>query len=713
MKGKLIYIATAVCLAVAYSLNRSILFLLIFLLFLVCLYLKKQKLLSLIILIVFPVFYLLSSYIDLQNQTIYKEGPLTFQGRIIEQPVIDGHLFRTVIETDQNEKLAAIYSISSEKEQIALKNLLTGSICSFQADLTTPKHETNPLAFDYHDYLYQQSIHWTAKINQLEGCQQDHDILSKIKQIRQQGLRFIEKYFPEESAGIVQALLYGERSLIDTEVEGVYQELGLIHLLAVSGLHVGILVGGLYYLFIRCGVSHEKTQLILIILLPVYAVLTGGEPSVLRSVLMAGLFLLSKRLKLRVSVLDVISLTCICLLLVNPYYLFHIGFQLSYLCSISIIASAGILQKQTNSWKQLFTVSAIAQVSSLPIILYHFYKISILSLPLNIIFVPFYTVIVLPSSIIVTVFTYFFPTIGSSIIFFFNKMLAISHEAVQFAAELPFGIVVTGQPPTIIILVIVLFSCWIFISLEKEHPFRAAIWPLAGLIGSLCITMVTPIFDPSGEVTMLDVGQGDSLFIEAPFRQGVYLIDTGGKIEFQEEKWEERRKTKPLSKTTIIPFLHSKGITSIDKLFLTHGDLDHAGEAVNMMDFVKIKELVIPIGFNRGSFETEILTKAKQEGVKITEVQAGSVIKGDQVSFFVVSPSKLTESKNDDSIVLYTKIGGLRWLFTGDLEKNGEEEIMRRFPDLRADVLKVGHHGSRGSTSKEFVQQLRPMAGLI
>lgn len=220
--------------------------------------------------------------------------------------------------------------------------------------------------------------------------------------MRQKGLKFLEDHVPKHSVGIVQALIFGERELIDPETLRDYQMLGIIHLLAISGLHVQTLLACLFWCLLRAGVTRETARILLLCFLPVYACLTGAAPSVLRACLMAGIYLvmtsLPKEMKQPSAV--VLSVTFLFLLAIHPLYLFDIGFQLSFVVTFFILLSTSILSKAKNSVMQLFLISFIAQLASLPVLLYHFHQFSLLSVPLNMIFVPFYTTVVMPLSLL-------------------------------------------------------------------------------------------------------------------------------------------------------------------------------------------------------------------------------------------------------------------------------------------------------------------------
>ncbi|WP_235425119.1 DNA internalization-related competence protein ComEC/Rec2 [Heyndrickxia ginsengihumi] len=215
-----------------------------------------------------------------------------------------------------------------------------------------------------------------------------------------------------------------------------------------------------------------------------------------------------------------------------------------------------------------------------------------------------------------------------------------------------------------------------------------------------------------GKIIFIDVGQGDSILIKLPWNRGTYLIDTGGELSFKKEQWQQQTNPFEVGKDVLVPFLKSQGIGTIDKLILTHSDEDHIGGAEAIISSLHIKEIDISPRSWEKTLMKEIIAEAQMKHIPVFEMMSGDHWQNKAGSFVYVSPFDDHYEGNNDSLVLYANVGGKKWLFTGDLEKEGEETLIRAF-HFHVDILKVGHHGSKTSTSEAFLNQLSPSIAVI
>jgi competence protein ComEC len=272
--------------------------------------------------------------------------------------------------------------------------------------------------------------------------------------------------------------------------------------------------------------------------------------------------------------------------------------------------------------------------------------------------------------------------------------------------------IVLGRPPLILFLVFFIFYFIGFALFERDGLKKKKLLLTLFLV-PVFLQIIMVKFSPVGEVTFIDVGQGDSILIRLPFNQGNYLIDTGGKVTFPLEDWQERRTNFDPGEDIVVPFLKSRGISKIDKLILTHGDSDHTGSALAILENFRIGQVLVGDTLEKKEIELNIINEAKKRGIPITKVSAGMQWEEAGHKFFIIAPEKAAVSSNDASICIYSKLGGQSWLFTGDLEEIGEREVIEQFPQLEVDVLKVGHHGSKTSTTELFLSKIKPEFGVI
>ncbi|RAK22455.1 competence protein ComEC [Anoxybacillus vitaminiphilus] len=718
MKGNFIYIALSAIFGILLGYFSLHVYPLVFSLFYFLFLLFRKRDIFLFCLAAMFVFYAYFLYIDGKNRTMLKDTMTRFSVRFVAPVTIDGDRLIGTAETAKREKVKISYRIRSQEEKQKLSLLSVGMMCSFAGVLEAPEAARNPYAFNYKKYLYFQRIHWLLKPHtlSLDSCRPTPlSFREKLIAVRQKGTAYIEQHFPPATIGIVQALVYGEREqMSETILEG-YQKLGLIHLLAISGLHVTMLTGMSFFLAIRAGMTRETAALLLIFLLPLYTVLTGASPSVMRASFMAGIVLISLKWPAKLLPIDSLSATCVIMLLLNPYSLFQAGFQLSFIATLGLILSSHTILQQSSPLLQLVSTTVIAQLSSLPLLLYHFFEISLLSFPLNIVFVPLYSFIILPLSLVSLISHYLLAPAGELFIFMLEKILLLTNQLVEFFAFHSSFSLIFGRPSPPLLFCYCAAILFVFVEFEKMNQG----WrKYKGVFFLLCVIIIdwfTPYFDRYGEVVLLDVGQGDCIYIELPYRKGVYLIDTGGVVSFSEPSWRKRKDEFEVGADIVVPFLKAKGVSRLDKLIITHGDYDHMGAAQTIIEQTNVKELLIGTGGNEDQLQEKLVKTAKRHHVSVREISRGEKWSAAGISFYVLSPSK-TESeagKNNRSIVLYTNLGGLTWLFTGDLEESGEQELLHAFPSLRADVLKVGHHGSDTSTSEALLKRIQPKIALI
>ncbi|MGE7905414.1 DNA internalization-related competence protein ComEC/Rec2 [Peribacillus sp. NPDC094092] len=666
-------------------------------------------------LVIMGIFLGAASFSDHRNKTAYHGTESRFIITFTDQPNIDGNSLKGFVRGEKGERLVFRYKITTELEQEKLSRFLRiGLSCPAKGTLQIPDKNRNENSFDYQHYLFRQGIHWIFKADAIsfEECKKTGTSLPvSIRNLRLKGITYIREHFPEESSGFVTALIFGDQTYIDEGDLTNYQRLGLVHLLAISGLHVSFLTGMLFYFGIRVGIIRERMIVAILIFLPVYMLLSGASPSVVRSCLMAMLFFLLLLFKKRVSAGAAIGSTYMALLFFRPNMIYDIGFQLSFAVTFSIIMSSSIFIQYPKKTTQLFIISSICQLAALPILLFHFFEVSFLGMFLNVLYVPLYSIILLPLSLISLLIHLLLPPLGQPLISLLNFTFVLCNKAADAASDLPLASIPFGKPPFIMMALLVISLLGLYLTWDVSFE-KSKIWCVIMMV-LLLFQYNLQRFSPFGEVQIIDVGQGDSILIILPFNRGNYLIDTGGQITFPIDPWAKKRKKFNTADDIIIPLLKSKGIHQLDKLILTHPDADHMGSANELIQNFNVGEIIIGGWSEEHYRDMDFVSMARDKKMKMTVLRRGDHWVADGAPFAVLSPYEKEENKNDSSIVLFTELGGLSWLLTGDMGEEGEKELLSTYPQLKADILKVGHHGSKTSSTSAFLEKLQPKAAII
>ncbi|PYZ98708.1 DNA internalization-related competence protein ComEC/Rec2 [Alteribacter lacisalsi] len=637
------------------------------------------------------------------NTTVYTGDVTQIRGTVISVPLERPSGVRFVFKTEEGEKIQAAVPVMMDAPEYGDKCLLKGK-------LERPSPKWNEFGFDYRFFLQQQGIEWLFYAGEYV-CVSENNLMGVLYRLRNKGLSGIEALAENQNekraAAVIQALVFGERTLMEENQREAYQIIGVSHLLAVSGLHVGLVIFLVLFLLQRAGVTKESSLTGILFFLPFYIVMAGGAPSVTRASLMSFAIIAALKMNMPVKPADTIAFVFILLLLWDPWLLYHLGFQLSFLTTLVLILSGRILSRPSGSIVTLLRVTFLAQLASFPLIVFHFHEFSLLSIPFNLIFIPYISFIILPLSLLITFSLMLFPLLSKMLFIFAAVTLEWFHEVMFWVNDLSLFRIVFGQASPVMVFVMYI-SVIAFFTAWDRLPFRRCAPLLSAVLLTALIQLALPYLNKEGTVTMLDVGQGDAILIELPFREKVYLIDTGGFVPFSDGPVPAGP-----GERVILPHLKGRGITEIDKLILTHGHADHIGEVCVLAEKIKIGMALYPIGGMDSPLEREVYDCLADAAVPIVNVSEGAVWNTNGAQFRVLSPNGTENTENDRSIVLQGLMGGRSWLFTGDIEEAAERRILHDYPDLDADVLKTSHHGSSSSTIPEFAELIRPGISLI
>lgn len=589
----------------------------------------------------------------------------------------------------EGQLFQAFYKLKTKQEKEQFQALSSLVYLSIEGELNQAEGQRNFRGFDYQKYLKTQGIYRTLSIERITSVQPvpTFNIFERLSSWRKGAIVFIKKTFPQPMSNYMTGLLLGYLDTDFEEMNDLYSSLGIIHLFALSGMQVGFFMDAFRRIFLRLGLKMETVQYLQYPFSLFYAGMTGFSVSVVRSLLQklwgqAG-----------VKGLDNFALTMMTLSIFMPNFLLTAGGVLS--CAYAFLLSM-TNRDGLSVWQKICYESATISLGILPILLFFFGEFQPWSIPLTFLFSFIFDVLLLPGLSILFILA---PVIALTQV---NGFFELLEQIIRWVGSLASAPLVLGQPSPSLLLAL-LFVLAIFYDKRQIKQWQ---FPLLGVIVFLFFLCKCPL---ENEVTIVDIGQGDSIFLRDMTGKNM-LIDVGGRVDLGKKEDWQKRVSSSNAERTLIPYLKSRGVGQVDKLVLTHTDTDHMGDMLAVAKAFPIREVYI----SKGSLtKKDFVEKLDQLGARIHVVEVGDQlpIMGSQLK--VLYPNSTGDGGNNDSIVLYGELLKTRFLFTGDLETEGEEELMRTFPNLQVDVLKVGHHGSKGSSSPAFLDQIKPKLALI
>ncbi len=589
--------------------------------------------------------------------------------------------------------------------------------------LRSPAGERNPGEFNYRRYLASKGIFAALSIQSQNNIvimnRGEGQVLLQtiVYPVRNFIIRLIDTQMKGQQAALLKGLLVGAREDIDDELRQKFANAGIVHILAISGLHVGFILFGLMYICKSLGLPRLLQVLFTIAGLVFYAALTGGNAPVVRASVMAGIYLLGLAIQRRNSVINTLSIAALIILLVNPLELFQPGFQLSFTAVLGIVL---IYQKLRalcgnifSDWyekghdfrtgmMQLFLVSLSAQIATLPLTAYYFGRVSIVSVFINLPVVPAAGLIV-GLGFVAVLFALITMPLGGIFLNTVSLLLSGLIYLVQFAEKVPFSyFVVPRLSPLFFVLyftVMIIFLVW-----REARMRKAAVWFLLILLNAIIWSSF--LGHKRGlKVTFFDVGQGDSALFEFPDKKTL-LVDAGERNEYSDR-----------GRQVIAPYLQRNNIKKIDVLVITHPHSDHIGGAPYLLGHVKVGRIVRSKVNTHSPLEAAVDSLAMLYHIKQQFVDSGDTLSGFANSaILILHPDDEYINKNrneadflNNSSVVFKLIYGRRsFLLPGDAEQGAEREMMRFGRLLKADVLKLGHHGSSTASCAAFRERVYP-----
>ncbi len=621
-------------------------------------------------------------FISLSKESKYSGNEENFSCIILNYE-IDGN--KLSLDLKCKEKIKGIYYFKTEDEKLAYSKIKFGDKVKLKGNLTTPKENTIPNLFNYKKYLNNQGIHYILNIEEIEIKNSSKNIFYKIKNIV---YNRVEKIPYNE---YIYTYILGKNNNLELETLNNYRLNGISHLFALSGLHVSIFSLILLSIFKKLKINKTISYILTCSLLYLFSFISGFSPSILRATIFFTLISFNKLYNLNITETNLLYITFSLLVLSNPYIIYNLSFILSFTTTYFILLTSKYF-KSKNIIITLLSISTLSFISTIGLSIYFFGSINPVGILLNIIFVPLVSYIVFP----VTIISFLIPS--------FSKLLLISSSFMETLSNFLVNFKMTIYFPKITLTEVFLYYLLLILIIKtKKRKFIFLIIVL------LTFWLIKPKFNYNDEIYYLDVGQGDSILIVTKNRKSSILIDTGGKIKYKEEEWKKQKKEYNIATDSIIPFLRSLGINKLDYLILSHGDYDHMGEGINLIEKFKVKKVI----FNCGEFnnlERNLIKKLNKK--KIPYYSCINELNIDNNKLYFLN-NKDYNNENDNSSVIYTELNNHKFLFMGDAGINVEEDLIEKYNLKDIDVLKVGHHGSKTSSNKNFIDLINPKYSII
>lgn len=670
--------------------SASYLALLGFVFLLICLFLQfpwKSAIKALVICSVFGTWFLFQTW----QQTQASQDLVAFveKVRILPDTIkVNGDSLSFRGKAD-GRTFQVYYKLQSEEEREHFQALTDLHEIELEGKLSEPEGQRNFGGFDYQSYLKTQGIYQTLTIKSIQSMKKisSWDIGENLSSLRRKAVVWIKMHFPDPMRNYMTGLLFGHLDTDFEEMNELYSSLGIIHLFALSGMQVGFFMESFKKLLLRLGLTQEKLKWLIYPFSLIYAGLTGFSASVIRSLLQK---LLAQH---GVKGLENFALTVLVLFIIMPNFFLTAGGVLS--CAYAFILT--MTSKEGEGLKAVARESLVISLGILPILSFYFAEFQPWSILLTFVFSFLFDLVFLPLLSILFVLSFIYPVIQMNFVFEWLE------DIIRLVSQLASRPLVFGQPNAWLLILLL-------VSLALVYDMRKNIKRVAGfslfIVGLFFLTK----YPLENEITMLDVGQGESIFLRDVTGKTI-LIDVGGKAESTKkiEAWQEKATTSNAQRT-VIPYLKSRGVDKIDQLILTNTDKEHVGDLLEVTKAFHVGEILV----SKGSLtQKEFVAELQATQTKVRSVAAGENLPIFGGYLEVLSPGKIGEADSYDSLVLYGKLLDKHFLFSGNLKEKGEKELLKQYPNLEVDVLKAGQHGSKTSSNPAFLEKLNPEITLI
>lgn len=563
---------------------------------------------TIICIIVFLAFFIRGAYEQKTNTThISDEKNIDIILTIDDRIQVNGNYLKGIAKLNK-EKVLFTYILKDEKEKIFFKEHFQGGMLKVNADIEDIGEKKNFYSFDYKKYNENKGIFKNVKVNDIKNFEENKGIISKIKIWRISLGNKIHKEISFDKSGYIEALIFGDKAYLEKDEIINYKNLGTSHLLAISGLHLGVLISLIYFILLRLRFSVEIIEKIVFLVIPFYMLISGFSPSVLRAGGMIMLYIIFR--KKDMTKLEALLTTFILMLFINPLLIFDIGFELSFLITFCLLMSDDFLSESKNIFTSGFKISLVSSLASLPILVMNFYTFSYISIISNIFLVPIFSLVIFPLVLISYVVFLFSSTMFNVI---FKPILNISFSFFDKIQDLFLNSspMLIGRHNNYVGVIIFIFILGILIYLNKNKFLLATLGVLL-----LFFTLLGFSYIGEDKIEEVKIGKGEIYYVRGGRHN--LLVNTSNNIQ---NFYNDFRK-KDVEYDIINEYnqmLNYEGKRKIDYLVLTSFKRDKVGYASELVGKDMVNEVIV-LDKNKHKLK-EIIELAKFKGIKVIEIK--------------------------------------------------------------------------------------------
>lgn len=649
-------------------------------------------------------------------------------------------IIATVISNEKELEYVSTYKVKLEnKISLLLKvpkkiktNLNYGDKIIINGEYSVPEQARNYGGFNYREYLKTQKIYgiFEAKSITIIDCNNLNGIDIFSNNLKKKIIDKSNNILPKSTRNLFLGILIGFDDNLEEDIQESFRKCNLMHLLAVSGAHIAYIIFGINFVFCKLKVNKQIRYLIIMIFLVIFTYITDFSASVVRAVIMGSMMLDSLFFFRKNDMLTSISFSLLLILLENPYKILDRGLVLSYLATIGIIYFSKTKVKETNNkivsyLKELIKMTIYVNIFVLPIMIYNFNTISLVFVISNLIAGILIGTITI-AGFILAIILIINAKWAYIIVVPYNAILELLINITKGISLIPFSQIIVPTPSVFLVVLYYLFlSTFILYRFLKEKYYNRYLIKIIIdyiniiikklkknikniFIFCICILVLiiltSKIIPNNLKINFIDVGQGDSTLIITPTNKKI-LIDSGGA---ETENFDG-------GKNTLLPYLLDRKIIYLDYVCISHFDADHCKNFIYVLNNIKVKNIIISKQYESTETFEEIIRIAKKKNINILIVEAENIMQIEKnLRLRILWPGELCNNINKNSIVMKLEYNNFSCLFTGDISKEIERKLIKKYgEELKADILKVAHHGSNTSSDEAFIKVVRPQISLI